>query len=646
MEKAWLDMNIITGHEVGSTGCSPEIDGITVVAIIKVNLPRGVSDTDFITPNYPKDFPDQQQIQWEFIVPGMHNYTVLFLDHSAPECLTGDVVVEYQQEDKRVTKRTLTDPQLRQYQGNFNLVLNNCETNRTLTGLRLSYRVSVMRSGHPVLCTLDLTKHQRVSVQIEKVGSDPFCEISINSVVKENITVAEGTMAKLSFLDCPKDDVRLTASQVIACHNVASCPSVSLSVPTLDSCLPMPLQNFTWQLTIPNEATLDLVSPTGSLRQSLPGEECDPSSSLRLAEAGGFSFGDFCSNGVIQKLQVHANVSVTIMPQDFTRCTNPLLNVSVSPEITETIIYRVSPSILSSTMLATPSWPQGMKPLSTVSWIVDLPSRYKAHLQFINVSQPTCSDRHTCIKVKLLGQKEELMSCREDEKVENLWVQQSFYLNMSNCMPEKNHFGARTMIVLQKKNDLLIILLGLFGALLVLVIVVLAVVCIVIRKKKAKMNRESSIYMGKGNIFRPSDKHFTKTRADNDSHIYDNIDDTMVYSHLLGNSTYNDSVELPKGMLVDSYQTFMGPTDGPLPIIKEPDPEPRKEHYPIFLDPSETFIPSRPRTPINRQDSLVFQDRRMMDNELYTFKGTGEMNTIRLSSADLDPQPPIPEESL
>lgn len=62
---------------------------------------------------------------------------------------------------------------------------------------------------------MDLTKHQTVSMQIEKVGSDPFCEMSINSVVKEKIDVANGTTAKLSFLDCPNDDVRLTASQVI-----------------------------------------------------------------------------------------------------------------------------------------------------------------------------------------------------------------------------------------------------------------------------------------------------------------------------------------------------------------------------------------------------------------------------------------------
>lgn len=65
-----------------------------------------------------------------------------------------------------------------------------------------------------VLCTVDLTK-QKVSVQLEKVGSDPYCEMSINSEVQEKINVAAGTTATLSFLDCPKEELRLTASEVI-----------------------------------------------------------------------------------------------------------------------------------------------------------------------------------------------------------------------------------------------------------------------------------------------------------------------------------------------------------------------------------------------------------------------------------------------
>lgn len=120
----------------------------------------------------------------------------------------------------------------------------------------------------------------------------------------------------------------------------------------------------------------------------------------------------------------------------------------------------------------------------------------------------------------------------------------------------------------------------------------------------------------------------------------------MVYGHLLGESTYSDGGQDHfKSMPVDSYQTFMGPTDVNLPVIKEPDPEPERDQYRTFLDPSETFIPSRPRTPIDRQDSLGFQDRRMVDNELYTFKNTGEINAIRLSGVDMEPEGPIMEVS-
>lgn len=161
------------------------------------------------------------------------------------------------------------------------------------------------------------------------------------------------------------------------------------------------------------------------------------------------------------------------------------------------------------------------------------------------------------------------------------------------------------------------------------------------------MNKESSIYISKGSIFRPGDRHFTKTRSQNESHVYDSIDETMVYGHLLGDSSYTDTLQDNfKGIQVDSYNTFLGPTDGQLPVIKEPDPEPGNAHYKTFLDPSESFIPPRPRTPISRQDSLGFQDSRMVDNELYTFKSIGALNAMRLSGADMEPQPPITEEAV
>lgn len=119
----------------------------------------------------------------------------------------------------------------------------------------------------------------------------------------------------------------------------------------------------------------------------------------------------------------------------------------------ETIINRVSPVASSPNLLATPNWPLGMRPSSTVSWIVTVPSQYEAHVHFVNLSQPKCKDRHTSITVKMLGDEEELMSRREDEQAEDtLRVPRSFYLNMSNCIPEERGFGAMTNIVLQKKS--------------------------------------------------------------------------------------------------------------------------------------------------------------------------------------------------
>lgn len=120
-----------------------------MVATVKVGLPRGVSDTAFLTANYPSDFPDDQQMQWDFAVPGMHNYSVHFNSHNAPECLSKAVEVDYQGAGGKATKLTLTAPQPEHQQGSFSVVLRNCKTNQTLPGLALNYSVSVMRSGHP-----------------------------------------------------------------------------------------------------------------------------------------------------------------------------------------------------------------------------------------------------------------------------------------------------------------------------------------------------------------------------------------------------------------------------------------------------------------------------------------------------------------
>nr|XP_046183436.1 CUB domain-containing protein 1 [Oncorhynchus gorbuscha] len=624
---------------------------IKMLAVVKVNLPRGVSDTNFLSANYPRGFSDNDLMRWDFMVPGMHNYTVNFLNYTAPLCRKKKVMVIYDKEGEVGIQKTLVDPQPTHRQGSFTMTMFNCETDKTKQGLSLHFRLSVMRSGHPVLCTVNLSEEEGPFLHIEKMGSDSHCEMRMDSVVQEKITVPSGTKASLSFLDCPSEDLRLTATKTIGCQSLDSC-SVSgtlLKVPKIPMCLPTLLQSFTWHLNIPVYGTVDLLSPTGNLRQSLPGQECNGSVSLHIAEGDGSSIGYFCSEGIIRKVQVHSNVSVTATAKDLSLNQGPFLNVSFSDEISESVIYTVQPRMGSPALLATPNWPNGMKPYSTVSWIVNLPGHLQANLLFTNISQPKCGQGHTCIKVQTLGSPEELLSQREDEVAEDkLMVPESFYLNMSNCLPEDRHFSVLSKVTLQNTSMLLqSSILWAVGAVLLLMLIVLAVVCLVIRKKKRTMVNEASIFVRKGNIFIPGDGMFPKTRSDNESHVYASIEDTMVYGHLLREPSYVGTVQAHfQVQPVDTYRTFMPLQDGVPEITEtaadhEPELVPEKDMHRPFLDPSESFMPSRPRTPINRHNSMGFMDRRMVDNELCTFKSTGDINTIRLSGADQILEPEI-----
>lgn len=89
----------------------------------------------------------------------------------------------------------------------------------------------------------------------------------------------------------------------------------------------------------------------------------------------------------------------------------------------------------------------------SVSWIVTVPPKMEAHLMFANLTQPKCSNRHTNIRVQRTSSKEDDYSRREDEKAEDVTVSESFYLNMSNCEPERGDFSVITKITMTKSTS-------------------------------------------------------------------------------------------------------------------------------------------------------------------------------------------------
>ncbi|XP_056142899.1 CUB domain-containing protein 1-like [Lampris incognitus] len=536
---------------------------IKSLAKMKLILPERSSSTELLSPNYPGSFPDDDQMEWEFQTPAKYNATIDFLDHTQPRCLKKSTAVEYHRRGREASVRGLSVTQSTQIQGNFSLTLRNCEMDRArdnTAGLSVHFKVAAVQRSRPVLCEVDLRKEERLSLYIEaRPGSE--CEMKMNFNTKERITLPSKSITQLSFQDCSPEDVRVTARRIIACQQLNRCPKVSLAVPSLPSCLPAPLSNVTWTLLPPPHGAVELLSPSNPLRQSPPGQPCNDSIILQVVEDDGTSLGQFCPEGAIKSIQIHANVSVTAsgVGDGVLRTSKLLLHAVFRGEIRERYIFNVAPEKGVQTVLATPGWPEGMKSYSTVSWIISVPAKQEAHLMFTNITQPKCNNRHTNIRVQSLGSLEEMYSRREDEEADSeITISKSFYLNMSNCMPERGHFTVVSQITLHKnKNLLLIAVLSVVAALLLIIFIALGVVCVVIRKKKRQMNHQVSIYNPNGTSFLPGHNGLPKS-PEEDDHVYASIEDSLVYTHLL-----RKGVEMGVYGEADTYRPFTGPTEPP-----------------------------------------------------------------------------------
>uniref|UniRef100_A0A3B4UXV4 CUB domain containing protein 1a n=1 Tax=Seriola dumerili TaxID=41447 RepID=A0A3B4UXV4_SERDU len=531
---------------------------LLALAKITVTLPKGTSSSELLSPNYPDSFPDDDVMEWYFQVPKKHKTDIQFMNLTQPSCRKKETAVEYHSKGRAALVLSLTEVQPHPNWGNFSMTLRNCEMDRGRAGspgLSLSVKVS---TSNTMLCKVDLRKAEGLSLYIEKLRPASDCEMKINSVTKEKITVTSNS--DLSFQDCLPEDVRVTAMRVIGksrfeCLTGDYCPKtpVRLSLPALPSCLPAPLSSVTWILRPPQHGTVELTSPTGPLKQSLPGQPCNDSVLVKLAEDDGIAIGNFCPQGAIKKIQIHTNMSVTVSSMGgkaLSMCYKNVLDACFKEEISgNKYIFTVSSKKDTPVLLATPGWPAGMKSYSTVSWIVSVPPKMKAHLMFANLSQPKCSNRHTNIRVQRVNRLEEDYSRREDEETESeIVVSEGFYLNMSNCMPERGHFSVITKLTLVYDSKTLILSSLLPNS-----------------KKKKKLNHQVSIYNPSGTIFLPGHTNFPKTREDNESHVYTTIEDTLVYTHLLrkGKETgvYGESDP--------SYKPFTGHTVSQKPLVSE-----------------------------------------------------------------------------
>lgn len=131
-------------------------------------------------------------------------------------------------------------------------------------------------------------------------------------------------------------------------------------------------------------------------------------------------------------------------------------------------------------------------------------------------------------------------------------------------------------------------------------------------RKKKSLNHQTSIYNPNGTNVLPGSNRFPKTRADNDSHVYATIDETLIYTHLLKDAEVSIYREF------DSDLPATDPNNPPLPRDSDADGMEVGVYHPLQAPP----LPERPKS------------QPMVDNEIYQTANRSEEE----QSADLGPR--------
>ncbi|XP_067247803.1 CUB domain-containing protein 1-like [Chanodichthys erythropterus] len=542
------------------------------LANIHVVLPERSSTQDFFT---PKTFPENAETVWYFIVPHAYYTDVHILNYTVPTCLQNENIptMKYTWQDKDPLVKPLNGSQPLVETGNFNLSIKNCRMSRSSLpseGLMVHFQISAIKriKGQ---CERDLPEKQMLQIRVVKKDPKSICVLKLDSVIMDTVTIASGNHFVINSFDCNKDEIELTVSQTIECkewRNCASTPS-SITFNYEQNCIPGVLKTITWHLHGPQNSSVELQSPTGGLRYCLPEEKCNSILLLNVFHGNpGITVGQFCPKGSIEKIQIREyKIAVTASVTSFNDrnlATKPFLTYSFTQDIAEHYIFYVAPKLGNPTMLATPAWPSGMKPSSTVSWIINMEPQLKSNLKFRNVSQPKCKEVHTNIAVQQIRSQAMVYSTKKDENINDVLVPESFYLNMTNCKSPTGSFRAMMEITLQNSpNKLLGIILSILGILLM--IITALVIWIVLRKKKRNKAPPVSVYNPNEHAFLPGLHGIPITQEEEDPHTYVYIDDTLVYCHLLEDDAENEQC---KERSTDESPPLSGPPLPDRPVSK------------------------------------------------------------------------------
>ncbi|KAE8597008.1 hypothetical protein XENTR_v10016322 [Xenopus tropicalis] len=273
----------------------------------------------------------------------------------------------------------------------------------------------------------------------------------------------------------------------------------------------------------------------------------------------------------ICKAQMDCNEEFTMTGGAFHRISFLCYDLSVlMTTVVKTIeecIITVVPAPDSTVTLQTPNWDDGLPDTVSVSWNIGMPAKQFGKLAFAKDRMDImCETGRAFINIK--EQKSsgpDIVLKDYDTFPSSINLFYPFWFNITNCKPKSRSQKLQiqfSVMFTQTKSGLATILIAAGGAIAAVIFIIGVAVCCA-RKKKKEKKSPVGIYNANVKIeLSKRQRMQRKGRKQKESHVYAVIDDTMVYGHLMKDTSGLASPEAN----VDVYQPFQGPMGEAPPV--------------------------------------------------------------------------------
>ncbi|KAE8597007.1 hypothetical protein XENTR_v10016322 [Xenopus tropicalis] len=533
--------------------------------------------------HYPVGFPNDDLMTWQFVVPFHHSATVEFLNYTSPSCDRKDERVEYYLPNYKYNPEVLPldGKQPANIVGNFNLSLQNCDLDsQNQQGLTLLFKVTVQQTPTQGtrIYNIDLTKEKDITVNIKQRLLGTTCKICKAQMdCNEEFTMTGGAFHRISFLCYDLSVLMTTVVKTIACWDLKTCNINNEPLSIHASLLQLPTQvEITWNLVAPKHISTEIASSSMKLQQAVSGKPCNSTdlgflyNIVSSDNKSNFQIGTFCPVGPIEKVQLRDNVTITLSLQSKANISHLLkqdLRVSFVSRIEEECIITVVPAPDSTVTLQTPNWDDGLPDTVSVSWNIGMPAKQFGKLAFAKDRMDImCETGRAFINIK--EQKSsgpDIVLKDYDTFPSSINLFYPFWFNITNCKPKSRSQKLQiqfSVMFTQTKSGLATILIAAGGAIAAVIFIIGVAVCCA-RKKKKEKKSPVGIYNANVKIeLSKRQRMQRKGRKQKESHVYAVIDDTMVYGHLMKDTSGLASPEAN----VDVYQPFQGPMGEAPPV--------------------------------------------------------------------------------